>query len=139
MSLSERVLPKPMPETRHYWDGAREGKLILQSCPACEKAYFPPRPFCPRCGNREVTAFAASGKGRLYSYVINHLPTPGYDSPFVVAVVELAEGPRMMANIVDCEADPKALRIDMPLEVTFEKRTEEITVPQFRPVKDPAA
>ncbi|HAE47736.1 MAG: DNA-binding protein [Tistrella sp.] len=138
MSLADRPLPKPMPETRHYWEGAREGRLVLQSCQACTTAYFPPRPFCPHCGSREVKTFDASGRGRLYSFIINHLPAPGYDGPFIVAAVELEEGPRMMTNIVDCPADPAALTIDMPLEVTFERRTDEITVPQFRPVRGDA-
>lgn len=133
MSVAKRPLPKPTPETRHFWESAKAGRLMLQSCLTCAKAYFPPRPFCPRCGSREVTAFAASGRATLYSYIISHLPAPGYEPPFIVAVVALEEGPRMMANIVDCPADPDALVIDMPLEVSFEKRSEEITVPQFRP------
>jgi uncharacterized OB-fold protein len=135
MTLAERPMPTPMPETRPYWDAAKDGRLTLQTCHDCAKPYFPPRPFCPRCGGRDVGWIDASGRGTLHSFIINHLPAPGYPPPFIVAIVELEEGPRMMANIVDCPADPTLLTIDMPLELTFEKRTEDITVPQFRRVQ----
>ena len=131
--MTDRTLPKPTPETQHYWDGARDGELRLQRCNACDHAYFPPRPFCPECSSRDVAVFKASGRGTLYSYVINHMKSPGYEPPFAIAVVELEEGPRMMANILDCPQTPEALVLDMPLEVTFEKLTDEITLPQFRP------
>src|SRR6476661_6071257 len=72
MSEGRRPRPQPTPETQHFWDGARAGELRLQRCNACGKAYFPPRPFCPACAARDVAVFAASGKGRLYSYVIHH-------------------------------------------------------------------
>ena len=131
--MAERAIPKPTPETQHYWDGAREGELRLQRCKSCDQAYFPPRPFCPECSSRDVEVFRASGKGTLYSYVINHLKSPGYEPPFAIAVVELEEGPRLMANILDCPQTPEALVLDMPLEVTWERLNDEITLPQFRP------
>ena len=131
--MSERAIPKPTPETAHYWEGARAGELRLQRCRACEHAYFPPRPFCPECSSRDVAVFAASGRGTLYSYVINHMKSPGFEPPYAIAVVELEEGPRLMANILDCEQTPEALVLDMALEVTFEELTDEITLPQFKP------
>lgn len=130
--MSDKPVPTIYPETQFYWDGAKEGKLMLQSCTDCDKPYFPPRPFCPLCGSRAVKAFEASGKGRLHSYVINHMPAPGYTPPFTVAVVELEEGPRMMSNILECPPEPDALVLDMPLEVTFEVRGD-LNIPQFRP------
>ena len=133
--MAERALPVPTPETQHYWDGAKEGELRLQRCDACTKAYFPPRPFCPECGSREVSVFKASGKATLHSYVINHMKAPGFEPPYTVAVVELEEGPRLMSNILDCPATPEALVLDMPLEVTFEKVTDDITLPQFKPAE----
>jgi uncharacterized OB-fold protein len=128
-----RALPQPTPETAHFWDGTREGELLLQRCTSCSKSYFPPRPFCPACGEREVEIYAATGRARLYSYVINHRPAPGFEAPYSIAVVELEEGPRMMTNIVDCAQTPEALVLDMPLEVTFESVSEEISLPHFRP------
>lgn len=131
--MSERQMPTITPETQFYWDGARAGKLLLNACKPCGgKAYFPPRPFCPTCSSRDVTVIEASGKGRLYSYVITHLPALGYEPPFTVAVVMLEEGVKMVSNILDCPAEPEALTLDMPLEVTFEARGD-LAIPQFRP------
>ncbi|MFO7856303.1 MAG: OB-fold domain-containing protein [Paracoccaceae bacterium] len=134
--MSERIVPTPTPETRHYWEGARQGELRLQRCDDCREAYFPPRPFCPRCGGRKVSVEKASGRGWLHSYVINHIGAPGMEPPFVIAAVELEEGPRMMANIFGVAPKPEALELDMPLEVTFEKLTDEISLPQFQPAKE---
>lgn len=135
MAEPGRIIPTPTPESAHYWEGARQGELRIQACNTCEQNYFPPRPFCPKCGSRDVKVVKASGKGRLYSYIINHLPSPGFKPPFTVAIVELEEGPRLMTNLLDIDPDPAKLELDMPLEVTFEKLTDEISLPQFRPAK----
>jgi hypothetical protein len=108
-------------------------ELLLQRCEECHKVYFPPRPFCPVCASRKVSVTKASGKGILYSYVIHHRPVPGFTPPYAIAVVELAEGPRMMTNIVECPQTPEALVLDMPVEVVFEPQTDTITLPLFRP------
>ena len=131
--MADRVVPVPTPETVHFWEGAKAGELRLQRCQTCREMYFPPRPFCPECGSRDVAVEKASGRATLHSYVINHLPSPGREGPFAVAVVELEEGPRMMSNILDCPQTPEALVLDMALEVMFEELTEEISLPQFRP------
>jgi hypothetical protein len=133
----EKPLPRPTPETQHYWDGAKAGELRLQRCQACQHTYFPPRPFCPKCASREVAVVKASGRGRLYSYVINQRPPPGFeaDAPYAIAVVELEEGPRMMSNIVGVAQTPEALALDMALEVTFDAVTDEISLPKFRPAE----
>ncbi|MEA2863579.1 MAG: hypothetical protein QOC84_1535 [Bradyrhizobium sp.] len=136
MAEPARARPKPTPETQHFWDGTQAGELRLQRCDACANVYFPPRPFCPACASRKVSMFRASGKGRLYSYVINHRPAaPGFTPPYAIAVVELDEGPRMMSNIIDCPQTPEALELDMRLEVAFEKLDDKITLPLFRPAK----
>jgi uncharacterized OB-fold protein len=135
MAANARPLPQPTPETQHFWDGARAGELRLQRCDDCRHVYFPPRPFCPSCGSRGVTVFNASGLAKLHSYVIHHRPVPGFTPPYAIAVVELQEGPRMMTNIVDCPQTPEALKLDMPLEVTFEAQNETISLPFFRPAK----
>lgn len=128
-----RPLPVPTPETRHFWEGTRRHELPLQQCDACQHVYFPPRPFCPRCASRQVSVVNASGRARLYSYVIHHLPAPGFTPPYAIAVVELEEGPRMMTNIVGCPQTPQALVLDMPLQVTFEALSDDITLPLFKP------
>ena len=134
MPEGKRPLPKPTPETQHYWDGAKAGELRLQSCTDCKHTYFPPRPFCPKCASRNVAVQKASGKAKLFSYVIHHRPAPGFDPPYAIAVVELAEGPRLMTNIVGCPQTPEALKLDMDLEVTFEKQSDTISLPLFKPV-----
>jgi hypothetical protein len=136
MAEPARARPKPTPETQHFWDGTRAHELQLQRCDTCAHAYFPPRPFCPACGSREVSIFRASGRAKLYSYVIHHRPVPGFTPPYSIAVVELEEGPRMMTNIVGCPQTPEALELDMKLEVSFEKLDDTTTLPLFRPAKD---
>ncbi len=133
MAEGKRPLPKPTPETQHYWEGATAGELRLQTCNDCAKTYFPPRPFCPKCGSRSVKVVKASGKAKLHSYVIHHRPAPGFDPPYAIAVVELQEGPRMMTNIVGCPQTPEALKLDMDLEVTFEAQNDTISLPFFKP------
>src|SRR5260370_667974 len=95
MAEAARAKPKPTPETQHFWDGTQAGELRLQRCDACANVYFPPRPFCPGCGGRKVSVFKASGKGTLYSYVINHRPAaPGFTPPYAIAV----ETPQQIAH-----------------------------------------
>jgi uncharacterized OB-fold protein len=129
------MLPEPTPETRQFWDGCREGELRLQRCTDCDEgSYFPPRPFCPKCGSRKVETYAASGRAILWSYVINHRPRPDMGpDPYAIAVVQLEEGPRMMTNIVNCPQTPEALQLDMPLTVTFSKQSDDISLPLFQP------
>ncbi|HTH28498.1 MAG TPA: OB-fold domain-containing protein [Sphingobium sp.] len=135
-----RKLPSPTPETLHFWQGCQAGELRLQRCVACRETYFPPRPFCPRCASREVEVYAASGRARLYSYVINHRPRPDMGTePYAIAVVELAEGPRLMTNIVNCPQTPEALELDMPLQVHFQRESDEITLPLFEPARSQGA
>ena len=133
--MPERLVPEPTPETQEFWDGAKRGELRIQRCRACSRAYFYPRPLCPHCGSRDVEWFTASGKGKLYSYVINHRAPPGFRDavPYVIAVVQLDEGPRMMSNVMGVEATPENLPPDLPLEVTWERLSDNISIPLFRP------
>ncbi len=133
MAEPARAKPKPTPETQHFWDGAKADELRLQSCTDCKHIYFPPRPFCPKCASRSVAVVKASGRAKLHSYVIHHRPSPGFDAPYAIAVVKLAEGPQMMTNIVGCPQTPAALQLDMDLEVTFEKQSDAISLPMFKP------
>lgn len=127
--------PKPTPETRHFWEGCRRGKLLLQRCVETGRVYFPPRPFSPFTGSRNVEVVESCGRATLYSYLIHHRPVPGFTPPYAIAVVELQEGPRMMTNIVECQQTPEALQLDMELEVVFRRIDEEISLPLFRPWK----
>ena len=126
------ALPQPTPETKAFFDGLRERRLLIQRCGECGQAYFYPRPFCPECLSGDVAWEEASGKGTLYSFVINYRNAPGFDAPYIIAVVELAEGPRMMTNLVGVEPDPDVVRCDMAVEVVYDDVTEDVTLPKFR-------
>lgn len=129
------ALPRPTPETQPFWDGAREGRLMLPWCEDCEKPHFYPRSLCPHCLSSRLVWRQATGRGTIHTYVINHKAARGFDKvPYVIAVIELEEGPRMMSNVmVDGEPTPETIRIDMPVEVLFDPVTAEITLPRFRP------
>ena len=125
------------PEAKPYWDGLREGKLMLPECNDCGKAFFYPRIACPHCHSRNVGWMQASGKGKLYSFQIAYrAPNPAFKipPPYVLAMVELEEGPRLMSNLINVEADPEVIKCDMAVEVVFEKQTDEVTIPLFQPV-----
>lgn len=134
MSPTPKAEPRPTPETEPFWAGCAAGELRLQRCRSCDRVYFPPRPFCPDCLGDDVAWEALSGRGTLHTYVINHRAAPGFEDegPYAIAVIQLAEGPRMMGNIVGIENTPEQLVLDMDLEVTFETRGE-TAVPQWRP------
>jgi uncharacterized OB-fold protein len=130
------ALPRPTPETKPYWDGAKEHRLMLPWCRSCGRAHFYPRSCCPHCFSFDLEWRQASGAGKLHTFVINHKPARGFEAkcPYVIAVVELAEGPRMMSNLVmDETPTPENVWIDMDLEVVFDDITPEVTLPKFRP------
>lgn len=131
-----KAVPEPTPETLPYWEGAAAGELRVQRCVDCGTPFFYPRTSCPACGSGELEWFTTSGRATLYSYTITHRPAPGFadDVPYAIAVVQLAEGPRMMANIVGVPNTPDHLVLDMELEVTFERRGD-VALPQFTPVE----
>lgn len=129
-----KMAPKPTPETAHFWACATEERLVVQRCSKCHTTYFYPRDLCPSCSSERVEWIDCSGRATLHTYVIEHRPGPGFenDGPYVVAVVELEEGPRMMTNIVGVDPDPDLLPLDLPLVVQFEDRGD-VKVPVFRP------
>ena len=133
----QRPLPTPMtPEAKPYWDGLKDEKLMLPKCEDCGKAFFYPRIACPHCHSRNVGWTQASGKGKLYSFEIAYRslnPAFKIEPPYVLAMIELEEGPRMMSNLINVEATPEALKIDMPVEVVFEKQNDDVTIPLFQP------
>jgi uncharacterized protein len=127
-------LPVPDDFTRAWWDAAAEGRLLVVRCGSCGRAHYYPRPFCPRCGAQDVAWEQASGDAVLYTWSVVHsndLPPFRDKLPYVAAVVDLAEGPRMMTNVVGC--NPEALRVGMELRVQFEELAEGLHIPVFRP------
>ena len=126
-------LPQPTPETQPYFDALKDHTLMIQRCNACSRAYFYPRPFCPDCFTFDTEWFQASGRGTLYSFVINYRPPPGFGAePYVIAVVELEEGPRMMTNLVGVDPDPQRISCDAPVEIVYDDVSDDVTLPKFR-------
>lgn len=131
-----KPVPVPQPESDRYWAGLRMHELWLRRCLDCDQAYFYPRDICPTCFSRRTDWIRASGKGSLYTYAIVHrAPHPGLadDVPYITALVELDEGVLVPTNIVGVDPEPNNVTIGMPVEVVFEKISEEITLPKFTP------
>jgi hypothetical protein len=129
-----RLLPAVGPDNAHYWHGGKDGFLRFLRCDACRYYIHPPSPLCPECLGRALTPEAVSGDGVVHTYTVNHQPwIPGFDPPYVVAIVELDEQPglRLTTNIVNCAIDDVA--IGMRVRVLFEDLGEDVFLPLFEP------
>lgn len=134
--MTEHSKPIPVPDlvTAKFWEAAREHKLLLQRCGDCGAFQFFPQSLCRGCLSQRLNWIEASGRGTIYSYTIVHrAPSAAFerDIPYVVALVELDEGVRMMSNVVGCV--PQEVSIGMEVEVLFDHVTDEIAIPKFRP------
>lgn len=129
------VLPVPAlnADSKQFWEGAREDHLLIKRCDACARPFFPPRHLCPFCWSDKVSWVESRGAGTVYSYtVIHRAPTPEFSGhvPYVVALVDLSEGPRVMANIIgDCAL---STAIGDRVKLCFEERDGGWKVPQFK-------
>ena len=131
-----KPIPVPQQESDFYWEKAKEEELWLRYCNDTGQAYFYPRDISPYCFSRNTSWIKASGKATLFTYgIVHRAPHPGFagDVPFVTAIVELEEGPKMATNIVMDDPTPEKLQIGMALEVTFEHITDTIALPKFKP------
>ena len=130
-----KPLPRLDEESRGYWEALARHELYVQRCRACGTTRFYPRAVCPSCLSSDTAWVRASGRGTVYTFTVTHQnQAPGFreELPYVLALVELAEGVRLMTNIVGCP--PDAVRIGMAVEVVFEDVTPEVSLPKFRPV-----
>jgi uncharacterized OB-fold protein len=128
-----RPLPQPSAVTQPFWDGARRHELWIQRCQACGTHLFYPRRLCTTCGSADLDWVEASGRGSVFTYTIARRAThPAFADrvPYVIAVVELEEGPKLTTNIVG--VDPDDVRIDMPVVVTYED-ADDVSLVNFRP------
>jgi uncharacterized OB-fold protein len=133
-TVSLRALPKPDHASRHFWQSAAEGSLVIQRCTSCGTFQFYPRSLCSSCAG-ETEWVDASGRGTLYTYTIirqNRTEAFAALSPYAVGIVELDEGVRMMSNIVDCDVD--ILQVGMALEVLILRAADDVGLPFWRPV-----
>lgn len=131
----QKPLPQPNADTRPFWDGCKEHQLRFQKCGNCGHVRWPPAIICPMCHSRETEWIVASGRGKTYTFAVSHHAFHKAfenDIPYVVAIVELEEGPHLLTNIVGCS--PEEVRCDMPVEVTWEDITREFSLPKFKPV-----
>ncbi len=132
--LISRPVPTPDEASAPYFEGARQGRLLLMRCGECGTLRFPARPLCEACWSDEVEWVPASGRGIIYTYGIMHqVYHPAFASlvPYAIVVVELEEGPRMISNLVGVANDQ--ILVGMPVEVVFEEVGEGVYVPYFRP------
>ena len=137
MTSYNKPLPVAQPESDFYWQSAKDGKLVVQKCSSCGEAQFYPRALCTKCGSKSLEWTEASGKATLFTFAIVHqAPHPGFagDTPYITAIVELAEGVKMPTQVVGVDPEPENLSIDMELEVVFDAVTDEVTLPKFKPV-----
>lgn len=128
--------PTPQPESDFYWEKCKAEELWLRHCKTCGYAYFYPRDICPKCFSRDTDWVQSSGKGTVHTFAIVHRgPTPPFRErvPYVPAIVELAEGPRIPTNLVEVEPAPDSIKIGMAVEVVFEPLDDHIYLPKFRP------
>lgn len=126
----------PSPDALPFWRATDRHELRLPFCGACGRFFFYPRTLCPFCGSRDVQWRSASGRGTLYTFCIQYRnPIPGLTTavPFVTAIVQLAEGPRMMSFLVGVDPSPEAIECDMPVVVDFLDLDAGHSLPVFRP------
>lgn len=128
---ARKPLPAPDADTARFWQGLREGKLLLQHCDDCRHVQYYQQALCRACGSENLVHRPASGRGKVHSFsVVHRAPGPAFkaDVPYAVLLVELAEGPRMISTYVG--GDP--VTFDMDVVLVCEQVSEEITLPRFR-------
>jgi uncharacterized OB-fold protein len=131
-SAGLRPRPAMNEDNRFFFEGVDRGELLIHSCTNCGRDQHPPLPMCPSCGGLDWTERPVAGEGTVYTFTVtNHPPFPGFESPFVVALVELSCGARLVTNLID--VDPADVSVGMPVEVVYEKVDDELTLPLFRP------
>lgn len=132
---SDKFLPRPTPESAPFWQGCKDHKLLLQHCSDCDAYQFYPRSVCATCLSDQLEWREVSGRGTVETYtIVTRAVSDAYaaDAPYVIALITLAEGPRMMSNVIGCDAESVAC--GMAVEVVFEPWSEDITMPKFKPV-----
>jgi len=141
LNLTDEDLVKPLPIptkwSQPFWDASRQHKVVLKKCSKCGFIDHPPYLYCTSCQADEHEWVEASGKATLAAYAINMFGVPfpfWVDLPYVVAMIDLPEGPRMISNIVECDHDK--LENGMELEVVFDDVSDEMTLPKWRPVDE---
>jgi uncharacterized OB-fold protein len=119
-------------DSEFFWNGLRDGKLLIQRCASCHRLQHPPAPMCPSCQGLEMDAIEASGRGTIHSFVVaHHPPIPPFEYPHVVVLVDLEEGTRLVSRLVGVAPDD--VRIGAPVAVEIERIDDSFSIHQFRP------
>ena len=131
--MERPVIPFANPDTKPFWDGCAEGKLMLQRCSHCGAYRHPPSPICGNCLSDTHEWIASSGRGTVYTFVVVREARRGWEklTPYVLAVVELEEGPRIVTDLTNVA--PEDVAIGLAVEVTFEELDGTTRLPLFRP------
>ena len=138
MSEVIRPIPQITPELRPFFEASKQGQLVVQKCGNCATLRFPPRRICSNCLSREASWAPVSGEGEVYSFIVMHRvyhPAFATQVPYAVAMVKLKEGAKLISNVIGI--NPHEIKCGMPVEVSFEKLDEEVTLPMFRPAASP--
>ncbi len=127
----QRVHPIENYDNEHYWQGLRDGKLLIQKCSNCGTLRHPPQPMCEQCQSLEWTTIESEGKGTIYTYTVMHYPEiPPFDYPNPIVLVELNEGVRIVSQLID--ADPEQIAIGLPVEMEIKEVQEGMSLPLFK-------
>lgn len=127
-----RPRPAINPDNAFWFEAAREHRLVVQRCADCKSLRHPPGPCCPQCGSFAWDTVESSGRGHVYTFTVNHHPRhPAFDYPLVVAVIELAEGTRLIANMAGVE--PADVEVGMPVVLDWIDPDPDLSLPVFRP------
>lgn len=130
--MAARLAPAITPDTEFFWNGLRENRLLIQRCGGCGRLRHPPRPMCPHCRSLQWDTIESSGRGSVYSYVMPHEPKfPFFNYPYVVALVELEEGVRLVSNLTGI--DPSEVTPGLPVEISYKAFDDGLVLHQFRP------
>ena len=134
----EKPRPRIDETSQPYWDAAKRHQLVCQQCSQCGEFMFPPTTVCERCLSSDLNWTPISGKGTVWSFILMHQKY--YESfadeiPYNVAVIRSSEGPKFVTNLVDI--DNEHIKVDMPVEITFEDVDEDLTIPKWRPAGTP--
>ena len=135
MSALPTPAPAPSVETSEFWEATAKGRLLLKRCTACSTVIWYPKALCPQCHSTDTSWFEAAGTGHVYSYTVSRRGEGAYReaAPYILAYVELDEGPRLMTNVVDCE--PETVTVGQRVNVVFDDTGEGSALIRFRPTQ----
>jgi uncharacterized OB-fold protein len=135
-STWDRPLPEMSPETLPFWEATKEGKFLIQQCGDCEKFQYHYRGFCCHCWSSNINDYPIEGTGTVWTFTVVEINrSPGFRErlPYVVALIELPQGIKVLSNVINCDVDE--VEIGMPVKLTFEDATDDFKIPMFEPAR----